>query len=73
MLQMSTCTRNNLCVDCSKLSCLFAGKIMSDCPKHHCDREHEHFEECETCDFIKQFQAEERERMKKEDRFYHVV
>ena len=71
MLTLSTCKMNNLCVECSNTSCLHAGKIISDCPKYRCDRDKDHFEDCETCDFIKDFQKSERKRMQKEERFYH--
>lgn len=51
MLKMSECKRTNRCVDCDDEKCIHAGKIMADCPKHHCDND----EDCENCDFIKKF------------------
>lgn len=56
MFEMSLCNKNMLCVDCNDTKCLGAGEIISDCPKYHCDRESGHINDCETCNFIKQFQ-----------------
>jgi hypothetical protein len=33
---------------------------MADCPKYYCDRKGELFEDCESCDFLKQFQKDMR-------------
>lgn len=64
-VQMSLCERNNLCVDCDNDKCWGAGHIISDCPKYHCDRPKESLEDCETCEFIKEFQKTQREYYKK--------
>lgn len=61
MLKMSECKRNNLCIDCDNTQCMLAGKIISDCPKYNCDNNNQ----CETCNFIKEFQKEERKRYEK--------
>ena len=47
------CHRNNMCVDCDDTSCLHAGQAIADCPFYMCNREPDHFEDCETCEFIK--------------------
>lgn len=65
MVSMSECKRDNLCVDCDDDKCWFAGKILSDCPKYHCDMPKDHIEDCEHCDFIKQYQKDSREYYKK--------
>lgn len=62
MLQITECTRKNLCVDCDDARCMHKGRLMADCPKYMCDRKGELFEDCESCDFLKWFQAEERAR-----------
>ena len=64
MVSMSECKRDNLCVDCDDNKCWLAGKILSDCPKYHCDRPKDHIEDCSTCDFIKEFQKNQREYYK---------
>lgn len=38
-IQLDTCTKNILCVDCRDTTCLHAGKIMADCPKYKCDND----------------------------------
>jgi hypothetical protein len=64
MVSMSECKRDNLCVDCDDNKCWFAGKILSDCPKYHCDRPKDSIEDCEHCAFIKEFQKSQREYYK---------
>jgi hypothetical protein len=66
MLEMNECIEDKLCVDCEDTNCIFAKKIISDCPKYYCDREEDDYEDCETCEFIKEFQKYERERLKNE-------
>lgn len=51
-LQLDTCTKDILCVDCRDTTCLHAGEIMSDCPKYKCDNDV--LLDCEHCKFIKQ-------------------
>ena len=38
-IQLDTCTKNILCLDCRDTTCLHAGKIMADCPKYKCDND----------------------------------
>lgn len=59
-MQIMSCNRKNLCVDCDDQICLCAKKIISDCPKYICDRTGEAFEDCESCEFIKKYQEEMR-------------
>ena len=59
-LKLSECTKNNLCVDCESKTCLHAGKLIADCPKYYCDREGDFYEDCESCEFLKEFQREMR-------------
>lgn len=54
------CKRNNLCVDCDDKKCIFAGQLISDCPMYVCDRKGKQFENCETCELLKQIHAETR-------------
>lgn len=58
MLTMDECKRTNLCIDCDNKRCIFCGKIIADCPKYTCDRPGDQFEDCETCEFIKEFQED---------------
>lgn len=62
-VKVTECTRNNLCVDCDNEECWFSGTIIADCPKYRCDRIAELFEDCESCAFIKRFQADMRAKM----------
>lgn len=67
MCQIQECTKDNLCVDCDNDKCWLAGKILSDCPKYHCDKPKEPIdqtEDCEHCAFIKQYQKDMREYYK---------
>lgn len=57
MLEMRTCDKQCLCVDCDNKECLHAGKAMADCPKYHCDNSNG-IDECDNCDFLKQFQID---------------
>ena len=59
-IKVSECVRRNLCVDCDNTNCWFYGSIMADCPKYHCDRVEDLFEDCESCAFIKEFQEDMR-------------
>ena len=67
MLTIDECTRNNLCVDCDDKDCLHVGKIRSDCPKYHCDREDSLYEQCDTCEFIKKYQEDMRKYYKTQE------
>lgn len=49
-IQLDTCTKNILCVDCRDTTCLHAGKIMADCPKYKCDNDV--LLDCEHCDLL---------------------
>ena len=68
MFSMSECKRDNLCVDCDNNKCCLAGKLLSDCPKYRCDRTKDKFEDCDSCDFIKDFVKEQREYYKRKRR-----
>ena len=59
-LKIDECTRNNLCVDCDDESCFRHGDPIQDCPKYHCDRPDPLKQECETCEFLKEYQKEMR-------------
>lgn len=63
-LQLDTCTKDILCVDCRDTTCLHAGKIMSDCPKYKCDNDV--LLDCEHCKFIKQLTKTIRKKAKLE-------
>lgn len=72
MLEMKECKRDNLCVDCDDKNCLHAGQAIADCPKYHCDNPNG-IQECEKCDFLKEFQDIMRnEGVKKIDDFVIV-
>lgn len=72
MLEMKECKRDNLCVDCDDERCLHAGQAIADCPKYHCDNPNG-IQECDKCDFLKEFQDTMRnEGVKKIDDFIIV-
>lgn len=64
-IQLSTCTKNTLCVDCKDTTCLHAGKISADCPKYKCDNDV--LLDCENCKFIRQLIKTIRKNAKYED------
>ena len=37
-MELHTCNRKNLCVDCDNAECAFMGKKEADCPKWTCGR-----------------------------------
>lgn len=55
-MNLAECERLNLCVDCDNASCSFSDKIISDCPKYHCDRTAYGYENCNNCAFIQKYQ-----------------
>lgn len=57
MVQISICHRKSLCVDCSYDKCTRHGDPGADCPKYRCDNPSN---DCETCQFIKEYQKEMR-------------
>lgn len=59
-LQIGKCERNNLCVDCDYKKCVFAGELIADCPLYVCNRSGEQYEDCESCELLKQLHAERR-------------
>lgn len=63
-VQMGICTKNILCVDCDDTKCWHSGKIYADCPKYRCDRPEDFINECESCDFIKEYQRDMRKYYK---------
>ena len=68
MFALKPCHRKNLCVDCDDPDCFHAGKLIADCPKYHCDRPPEQFEDCESCAFLRRFQEDMRKEFKQNDR-----
>jgi hypothetical protein len=54
------CHRNNWCVDCDNTSCLHAGQAIADCPLYRCNREPDHFEDCESCQLLKEMKEAQR-------------
>lgn len=67
-IQLGTCKRDNLCVDCDSKSCFLAGKLMSDCPLWKCDRTGALYEDCESCELLKQIHNERRKSVKCDDK-----
>ena len=63
MFTLNRCTRHNLCIDCDSPDCLHAGKLIADCPKYTCDSE-----DCDRCEFIKEFQEDMRKEYRSENR-----
>lgn len=62
MFTLKECTRKNLCIDCDNTECYHAGQPIADCPKYYCDRHGILFERCESCSFLRKFQAEMRKK-----------
>ena len=58
--QLKECKRHNLCIDCDEKECLLAGKLISDCPMYTCNRKGKQYEDCESCELLKQLHAERR-------------
>lgn len=61
MTTIRECTKNNLCVDCAEVNCIFQGQLIADCPKYHCDRGELGFEHCESCTFLREYAKSQRE------------
>lgn len=57
-MNMSECTRQNTCYDCTNTSCTGHGDKGADCPKWRCD---EPGMDCERCGFIDRYIREMRE------------
>ena len=55
------CKRKVLCVDCDDDACFLQGHLRSDCPKFICDRKFAEYEDCESCEFLKEYQRIARE------------
>lgn len=49
----SECNKLSLCVDCDSDTCIHAGSLMADCPKHYCDNIK--IDDCENCDWMKEY------------------
>ena len=60
-MTITECKRDNLCIDCDNHKCIHAGQIIADCPMWHCDREGDAFEDCESCEVLKQIWKEFRQ------------
>ena len=58
--QLKECKRHDLCIDCDEKKCLLAGKLISDCPMYKCDRKGRQYENCKTCELLKQLHTERR-------------
>lgn len=54
-IAVKKCTKTCFCKDCTDETCLRAGDMASDCPKHVCDNEDA---DCENCTFLKDYYAE---------------
>lgn len=65
MLQIQTCKRNNLCVDCNDEHCLRKGDPEQDCPKCYCDNTKLH--DCDNCEFLKTYADDMRKEYLKND------
>ena len=59
-MQIAECNKQTLYIDCKDENCFLAGKIESDCPKYNCLNYN-----CETYDFIKNYQKTMRAEYKK--------
>ena len=62
MFTLNRCTRPNLCIDCDDPDCRHAKDPGADCPKYTCDSE-----DCDRCEFIKEFQEDMRKEFKQND------
>ena len=60
-MDIRECTRENFCVECDNRECFHAGEKIADCPMWKCDRSGELFEDCETCDLLKELYEAHRE------------
>lgn len=49
----SQCNEVSLCVDCTSKTCLHAGELMADCPKHSCDNNKLY--DCKNCAWMKDY------------------
>lgn len=58
MLTITTCTRQNLCVDCDNTSCKHCGDKVADCPQYPtlCNMS----ESCDECTWIDTWTEEQR-------------
>ena len=64
-IRFNKCKHYALCFDCDDNTCLLSGKLISDCPKNRCDRPDPHIRECETCEFLREYQKEKRKHYDK--------
>ena len=53
-IQITECKRKIPCVNCDDEKCWFSGQLIADCPLYKCDRTDDLYEDCETCDFLKE-------------------
>jgi len=56
--RIKECKRDNLCVDCDDKACFFAGDSIADCPLYICNRKGEKYEDCESCELLKQIREQ---------------
>jgi hypothetical protein len=56
--KIEECKRDNLCVDCDNKECWFAGQAIADCPLIRCNRKGERYEDCESCELLKQIREQ---------------
>lgn len=59
-LQIRECHRQNFCFECDNEKCWHSGELIADCPMYKCDRKGDHYEDCESCELLKQIHAEGR-------------
>ncbi len=61
-VRIRVCNRDILCADCDDKNCLHAGELIADCPLWYCNRQDEQFEDCKTCELMRDIRAEYRRR-----------
>ena len=59
-VQIRVCHRKNLCIDCDDKKCWHFGELIADCLLWKCNREGDQFEDCESCELLKQIHEEGR-------------
>lgn len=45
MLQITECTRTNLCINCDDERCMHKGQLIADCPKERNRKERNRYEQ----------------------------
>lgn len=59
-IKIKECKRDNLCYECDNKKCWHAGQLIADCTLYKCNREGNGYEDCESCDLLKQIIKEKR-------------